>query len=53
VSPRDAQLILLLIATSSAAEFDTFEPLAEQVLNSLAFPPRRLSRLPATPGNGP
>jgi hypothetical protein len=39
VASRNDQLILILIAAPSEIDFDTFEPLAEQVLDSWAWPP--------------
>jgi hypothetical protein len=39
VASRNDKLILILIQAPSETEFDTFEPLAEQVLNSLTWPP--------------
>jgi hypothetical protein len=38
VASRNDKLILILIAAPSEADFDTFEPLAEQVLDSLTWP---------------
>jgi class 3 adenylate cyclase len=39
VASRNEKLILILISARSEADFDTFEPLAEQVLDSLTWPP--------------
>jgi hypothetical protein len=39
VASRNYKLILILISAPSEAAFDTFEPLAEQVLDSLTWPP--------------
>ncbi|MGO9179657.1 MAG: hypothetical protein ACLQHS_10410, partial [Candidatus Limnocylindrales bacterium] len=39
VASRNDTLILILISAPSEADFDTFEPLAEQVLDSWARPP--------------
>jgi hypothetical protein len=39
VASRNYKLILILISAPSEAAFDTFEPLAEHVLDSWAWPP--------------
>jgi len=38
VSSRDGELILITVQAPSAAEFDAFRPLAEDILKTLTFP---------------